>query len=284
MVGNRGDVRVRVLIEMLASLPVVASALNVVEQMRNYAGGRNQLTPVVEIDAPRIAGAPRKHLELMPRWMITPDRRVEGHTLAVRCARLAHARVSEHAVATVEPAVRSPGECVERFVCVLPAPAVEQDFRLAVGHIVPVAIGNEHQVRSRPDPHAAEADFEPANEVQPFGEHFPLVETAVAIGVFKDNNAIATFVARCANRVFVGLSDPNAATIVERHGDRLLDIRLGSEHFRRETRGQFHRRGGLVRRHIGERNLIACGGLRGRRGRGEQHCQDAGCVSVLNHR
>ena len=74
------------------------------------------------------------------------------------------------------------------------APAVEQDLRLAVGLVVAVLVGNEQQVRGRADPHAAEADFQAADEVQPFDEDGPLVERAVAVGVFEDQDAVAAFV------------------------------------------------------------------------------------------
>ena len=40
---------------------------------------------------------------------------------------------------------------------ILPLPTIEQDFRLAVRHIVAVTVGDEHQIRRRTNPSAAEA-------------------------------------------------------------------------------------------------------------------------------
>ena len=97
----------------------------------------------------------------------------------------------EHAVATVEPAIRAPDERVERFVRVFVGPAIEQHFRLAIRNVVAVLIGDEQQIRRRADEHAAEADFDAADQIQVLGEHLALVEFAVAIGVFENQNAVA---------------------------------------------------------------------------------------------
>ena len=230
VVGDRLDVVVRVRVEVRAGLPLVAAALNDVVQVRDDAGRAERLAVVVEVDAPRVARALGEDFELVPRRMIAPDAGVERHALVVGRARLADARVREHAVAAVEPAVRAPDEGVERLVRVLVGPAVEQDLRLAVGHVVAVAIGNEQQVRRRADPHAAEADFQAAHQVQPLGEHRALVELAVAVGVFEDQDAVAALALRRADRILVRLGDPQPAAVVDRHRDRLLHVRLGGEH------------------------------------------------------
>ena len=125
-------------IEVRASLPLVSRTLDDVVQVRNHAGRAKCLAVVVEIDAPRIAGSFGENFELVPRGMVSPDGRVERNAVAVGRARLAHARVREHAVATVEPAVGPPNERVERFVRVLPGPAIEQNLRLAVRNVVAV--------------------------------------------------------------------------------------------------------------------------------------------------
>ena len=60
----------------------------------------------------------------------------------------------------------------------------------------PSSIGNEHQVRGRADPDAAEADFEAADEVQAFHEDGALVELAVAVGVLEDQDAVLGLLVR----------------------------------------------------------------------------------------
>ena len=168
--------------------------------------------------------------------------------LVVGRAGLADVRVREHAVAAVEPAVGSPDERVQRLVRVLAAPAVEQDFRPggtslgnatpgrgiglhrhAVGHVVAVLVGDEHQIRRRADPHAAEAELQPADQVQTLDKDLARVVPAVAVGVFEDQNAVAALALRRTPRVFVGLGDPQPAAVVDRHGDRLMHVRLAGE-------------------------------------------------------
>ena len=66
--------------------------------------------------------------------MIAPDAGVERDALSLSgVPGLPTRECGEDAVAAVEPAVRPPGEGVERFVRVLVAPAVEQDLRRAGG-------------------------------------------------------------------------------------------------------------------------------------------------------
>ena len=68
MIGDRLDVVVGVRIEVGAPLPLVAGALDDVEQMRNHAGRQKRLAVVVEVDAPGIAGAVAKDLERRAAW------------------------------------------------------------------------------------------------------------------------------------------------------------------------------------------------------------------------
>ena len=73
---------------------------------------------------------------------------------------------------------------------ILLAPAIEQDLGRSVGPVVAVAVGDEQEMRGRADPDAAEADFHAADEIQVVGEDLTRVEPAVAVGVFKDENAV----------------------------------------------------------------------------------------------
>src|SRR4051794_6130308 len=89
MVGNRLNVGVGIRIEMLAGLPLVSGALNDVIQMRNDAGCAKRLAMLVEVNAPRIAGAFGEHFENLPRRVISPDAGVNRHALRLWRARLA---------------------------------------------------------------------------------------------------------------------------------------------------------------------------------------------------
>src|SRR5438874_1457681 len=114
VIGDRLNVVVGEGIEVRARLAVVAPALDHVEEMRNHAGLNDALPARVEIDAPRIARPFREKLELPPHWMKAPHPGVQVYTLFFGRAGRADIRLREHAVAAVEPAVRSPRESIQR--------------------------------------------------------------------------------------------------------------------------------------------------------------------------
>src|SRR6187431_552783 len=95
MIRNRLDIVVGVRVEMLPGLPLVASALNHVEKMRDYAGLGEELAIRIEIDAPRIAGALGENLELILRGMIAPIARVDLRALRVGGAGLSDVGMGE---------------------------------------------------------------------------------------------------------------------------------------------------------------------------------------------
>ena len=179
--------------------------------------------------------------------VVTPDAGVELRALVGRGARLADDGMGEDAVTTVEPAIGAPDEGVERFVGVLPAPAVEEHLRLTVGDVVAVGVGNEEEVGGRTDPHAAETDREATDEVQALLEHLAGIEPMVAVGILEDQDPIAGLLRCDALRIGIGLGDPQSPAVVEAHRDRLADIRLGGEELHRETGGRRHRLGRFLR-------------------------------------
>src|SRR4051812_25278521 len=101
---------------MFACLPLVTGALNYVIQVRNNACRAKRLTMVVEVDTPGIARPLGENFERVPCWVITPDAGVNRHALRLWRARLAHIRVCEHTVTTVEPTIRAPGEGIQCLV------------------------------------------------------------------------------------------------------------------------------------------------------------------------
>src|SRR5205823_384744 len=131
------------------------------------------------------ARAVGEDLEDMAGRVIAPDAGVDRHAPGVGRAGLADARVGEDAMTAIKPAVGPPGERVERLVGVLVAPAVEQYLGRAVGPIVAVDVGDVEELRRRADPDAAEADFQPADQVELLGEDLPRVEPAIAIGILE---------------------------------------------------------------------------------------------------
>src|SRR5204863_7077139 len=158
VVGDRLDVLVGVLVLVLTALPMVAAALDDVPKVRDDAGFDEHLPMLVEVDAPGIARTLGELLEALLGRVIAPDRGVHEDALLVGGAGFADLRVGEHAVASVEPAVGSPHEAVERLVLVVVAPAVKHHLRRAVGLPVAVLVGNEEQRGGRAHPNATEAD------------------------------------------------------------------------------------------------------------------------------
>ena len=202
----------------------------------------------VEVDAPGIAGPVGEDLEDVPGRMIAPDGRVQGRAIGVGRPGLADARVGEDTVAAVKPAVRAPGEAVERLVGIVLAPAVEQDLGRSVGPVVAVAVGDEQEMRGRADPDAAETDFQAAHQIEVVGEDLTRVEPAVVVGVLEDEDAVLGLVVGHASWVGIGFGDPEPAAVVDRHRDRLDDVGLAGEKRHLESRRHGHGPGRLFGR------------------------------------
>ena len=173
VVGDGLDVVIGVGIEVLTGLPLIPPAGDDVIQMRDDAGGDEELAMLIVIEPPRVAGALGEDFKRVPHRVIAPHAGIDGNALGIRRARLTDAAVREDAVAAVKPAVRAPDERVQRLVRVLGAPAVEEDFRTEsdtrnlvsqpsiqderIRMIVFVFIRDKHQIWCRTHPHAAEA-------------------------------------------------------------------------------------------------------------------------------
>src|SRR5262249_35439770 len=154
----------------LARLPLVATALADVEQVRNDAAGQEGIAVIVEVNAPRVAGAVGEDLEFLLDRMIAPDAGVDRRALLGRRAGLADERVGKDAVAAVEPAIGAPDERVERLMSVLIPPTIEDDLRRPSGFVLAVLDGDEQQFGRLPDPDPAKADLETADQVESLTE------------------------------------------------------------------------------------------------------------------
>lgn len=124
---------------------------------------------------------------------------------------------------------------------VLVGPAVEQDLRRTIGHQIAVAIGDEHQVRRGTDPHATEADLEPADQVELAREHRARLERAIVIAILEDHDVVGALVAGSAHWIGERFGHPQSATIVDRQRDRLVHVGLGGDHVDLEARRYAHR-------------------------------------------
>jgi hypothetical protein len=137
-------------------------------------------------------------------------------------------------------------------VGVFQAEAFEENFRIAVGPVVSIAIGIIEQVRRLADEHAIISDCDCGSEVETFDEGGDLIGAAVVIGIFEDFDAIRAtgslrrglghavvlgaevlvdrdWLESGGIRVLEVLDDPEAAPGIERGGDGLADVGFGSE-------------------------------------------------------
>src|SRR4051794_21586508 len=96
----------------------------------------------------------------------------------------------EDAMTAIEPAIGPPRKSVQRLMRVLVAPAIQEDLRRTSGFVFAGLDRHKHEIGSRPDPDAAETNFETADQVQVVHEDGFLVEFAVSIGVFENQDAI----------------------------------------------------------------------------------------------
>src|SRR5205807_8733551 len=99
-------------------------------------------------------------------------------------------------------------------------PAVENDLRRTVGHVVAVAVGDEEQVRRGTDPDAAEAELDAGDVGDLVMEDFASIKMAVAVFVLEDKDAIlARFAVSLPLGIGVVLRDPEPAAVVDGEGD-----------------------------------------------------------------
>ena len=246
--GDRLDVVKRIGIEVLSRLTLVPRSWNHVVEVRNHAGRLERMAQVVKVHAPRIARALGKDLEDVPHRMVSPDAGVDSRAVGLGRAGFADGGVRKHTVAAVEPAVGTPDEGVERLMGVLRAPAVEQHRRFAVGDVVAIGVGNEHELGGCAHPHASKPDRQTADEVEPLLEDLPGVEHVITVGVLEDEDPVTGILGCDLLRIGVALGHPEAAAVVEAHRDRLADLGFGCEEFDGESGGARHRLGRLLRR------------------------------------
>ena len=265
VIGNRANVGIGVLLEVLSPLPEVAGPLHHVEQVGNDAAGQEALSLVIEIDSPGIAGAVGEDFELTPGGVIPPDAGVEAGPFVVPGPGLTDVGVGEDSVAAIKPAIGSPDERIEGLVRVLVTPAIQQDLGRPIGNIVFIVVGNEQQLGSGPHPDAAKSHFDATDEVELVGEDGPLVELSIAIHVFENQDAVAGLFGFDPHRIGIGLGHPQPAPRVDGHRNRLLDVGFTGERRDPEPLGNGHGLGGIVRRESREFQQIS-GALGGQKG------------------
>ena len=134
---------------------------------------------------------------------------------------------------------------------ILRTEATEDRFELA--RLV-VLVLDEPDVRRRPDPDAAVADFQPGAEVEgaepgllalladrevfALAEDGALVAEAIAVGVFQNHDAVARgFALGGLTRVFEAFDAPDTTAFVDAEGDGVDELRFAGEELDLELGG-----------------------------------------------
>ena len=125
MLGNGFDIVKGVRVKVISSLPFIAPTLNHMIQVWDYAGGNEGLSAIVKIDTPWVASSMSKDLEFMLYRMISPYSCIDWFSLSVRGTWLANSRMRKNTMTPIQPTVRSPNECVQRFMCILISPTIQ---------------------------------------------------------------------------------------------------------------------------------------------------------------
>src|SRR3954468_17918406 len=208
VIGNGLNVAVDVRIEVLPSLSLVNAARDHMKQMRNHAGGDEQLSLRIVINAPRIAEAMRDDLEYLLCRVVAPhaaidldavarDQIVRERLAAIdqasRANRFSDLRRSRVALKPIQPAVGSPVQAVDDLVTIANAPAGQPHLDVGdICFVVTIAIGDEQQIRRSGDEHAVEPDGKRGWKDDAVHEDLAAVGDAVVVGILEnDDSAVA---------------------------------------------------------------------------------------------
>ena len=205
----------------------------VVPEMAVDRVNEEQFAVLVPIVPPGVGGAAAQCLHHLAPRVVTPDRAAHRNASFRGRARHADFTRTRGAAAAVEPAVGAETQAVGEVVVILRrnGETVENDFGRAVRHIVTVSVGDKKHLRRTHDPHAAASDLDARKHLHLVGENLARVESAVAILVFKDEDAIAQVEVEllCPLGVGVVLGDPQPPARIPRHGDGILHVGFGGE-------------------------------------------------------
>ncbi len=261
MIGDGLDVIEDVRIDVAAALTVIDAAGDDMPEMRDHAGGDEDLAVVIEVDSPRIAKAVRDDFKAILRGMITPnptinvlaifDRHLDGERIALAqdfaaIGRLAHGRACGETLAPIKPTIGPPTEAVKHFMTILNAPTGKSHFERAIGFVVLILVRHEEQIRRRAEPQSFKAHRNGRRKGNAIEEDLPRVELPVAIRVFEDQDAAVAIggEARAACFIVTVFSNPKPPAIIPAERHRLRDHRLHRSKLRLETlrHGHFRHR------------------------------------------
>ena len=274
VVGAALHQAVDVRVEVLAVHALVVAAGDDVEEVVDDAVGDEHLAVVVEVEAPGVGGAVGDASKILRGRVIAPDAAVDGDALLRRRARPADAATWPGCRCSRRASRPAPRSRPLKTLCLrLEVPAVERRPRRAGRLVVAVAIGMNSRFGDRAEPDAAEAELDAGEVRRRCRGRRSLVERAVAVGVFEDDDAVVarlpSFDQFGYDRHSTTHSRPRSS---KRERDRLDDVRLAGEQRRPgRTLGEASSSSPRRRRHgpvLGARQM--CGD-----GEGGQQGEDA---------
>ena len=160
---------------------------------------------------------------------------------------------------SIKPTVWSPHQPVRKVVtnriCVEP---VKQNLRRSVGNVIAIRIRNEHQLRWCHHIDTAKANFDAGHLHALVPEDGSLVEDAVVVCVFQNQNSITQLRIEVQLTFGVGIvfNNPQPATFIDGESDWLPEIWFRSKHGGSEARRHFHLRQSLFRSWKRKRQLL----------------------------
>ena len=193
-------------------------------------GGAKDITGSVEAHSPSVV------VELVQKLDVGAVRSeaeyAHAEVLLLAVDRAVESRVADR---PVNPVVKTVAQIARASVRVTYTPSGEEHFA-NIGLVVAIGVLEEIKVRRVRENDAAAGEGHRGGHVEAFGEDGELVGPAVAVGVFANLDAVVAFAAVLEFvRVVHRLDDPQPATLIPRHVDRINNIRLGGEQFHAET-------------------------------------------------
>ena len=144
MVGSLLDCLIDVWVQMSAEHATVIRTGNDMPEVADDGVDHEQLPVGIPIVAPGVGAAMRDIFKDLAGRMKTPDGAVQLRAFVRSCARSTDSGGVRDTMATIKPAVRTPAQAIDDVVADgLGVKPIQQDFRLAIGHIITVFVSDE---------------------------------------------------------------------------------------------------------------------------------------------
>src|SRR5205823_2240885 len=141
------------------------------------------------------------------RRVIAPDPAVEGNAAFRWSSGRANLAGRGGATPAVKPTVRSPAQSIRHGVMARRryGESVQYRFRGSIWNLVGISVREEKQPGRAKGPHSAMANFDARQSLSFFSKNFSRIETAVAVRIFENQNAIPKMQIELERRFRIGV-------------------------------------------------------------------------------